>query len=240
MLLTGQQRDTYRESGYLLVTGLFDNKTAERMIDHYMKMRAEGPKPGDSGGTPDEPDDPTHKYPRMINMHRWDETTEGWAQQADMLAIVNQLIDDTPVLQQTMLYFKPPGGRGQGLHQDQQYITTEPLIGVWIALDESDKAVGQMTVIPGSHKFGHLPVQAADTSVSFTPVQSVIPAEASEEGINMKPGDALFFDGKTLHGSYRNTTKDRWRRSFICHYIGEHAVNFEAERGTHVSHLRSS
>ena len=134
--------------------------------------------------------------PRMINMHRWDETTEGWAQQADMLAIVNQLIDDTPVLQQTMLYFKPPGGRGQGLHQDQQYITTEPLIGVWIALDESDKAVGQMTVIPGSHQFGHLPVQAADTSVSFTPVQSVIPAEASEEGINMEPGDALFFDGK--------------------------------------------
>lgn len=240
MRLTSQQRNKYRDSGYLLVTGLFDDKTAEQMIDHYMKMRAEGPKPGDSGGTPDEPDDPTHKYPRMINMHRWDETTESWAQRADLLAIVTQLIDDTPVLQQTMLYFKPPGGRGQGLHQDQQYITTEPLIGVWIALDESDEAVGRMTVIPGSHKFGHLAVQAADTSVSFTPVQSVIPAQASKEGINMKPGDALFFDGKTLHGSYLNTTNNRWRRSFICHYIGEHAKNFEPKQGTHVSHLRSS
>ena len=47
-----------------------------------------------------------------------------------------------------MLYFKPPGGRGQGLHQDEQYITTDPLIGLWIALDPSDAAVGQMVVVP--------------------------------------------------------------------------------------------
>ena len=240
MRLTKEQRNRYKESGYLLVTGLFDSDTTKGMIKHYMEMRAEGPKPGDSGGTPDKPDDPTHQYPRMINMHRWDEVTENWAQQANLLAIVNQLIDDTPVLQQTMLYFKPPGGRGQGLHQDQQYITTEPLIGVWIALDASDKSVGQMIVVPGSHKLGHLPVQASDTSVSFTPVQSEMPAEATEVGVNMKPGDALFFDGKTLHGSYLNTTKNRWRRSFICHYVGEHAVDFEPEQGTHVSHLRSS
>ncbi|MDE0299653.1 MAG: phytanoyl-CoA dioxygenase family protein [Candidatus Poribacteria bacterium] len=240
MRLTAEQLNLYKESGYLLVTGLFDSGTAERMIEHYMAMRAEGPKPGDSGGTPDEPEDPTHKYPRMINMHRWDEVTENWARHANLLNIANQLIDDTPVLRQTMLYFKPPGGRGQGLHQDQQYITTDPLIGVWIALDESDKSVGQMIVVPGSHKLGHLTVQAADTSVSFTPVQSEMPAKASKVGVNMRPGDGLFFDGKTLHGSYLNTTTDRWRRSFICHYVGEHAVDFVPEQGTHVSHLRSS
>ena len=41
-----------------------------------------------------------------------------------------------------MLYFKPPGGRGQGLHQDEQYITINPLIGLWIALDPSDDRRG--------------------------------------------------------------------------------------------------
>ena len=44
-----------------------------------------------------------------------------------MLELVEQLIDDKPVLRQTMLYFKPPGGRGQALHQDEQYITIEPV-----------------------------------------------------------------------------------------------------------------
>jgi phytanoyl-CoA hydroxylase len=238
MQLTEHQIHQYKEHGFVVVPGVFDAKTAQQMTDHYMKVRAEGPKPGDFGGTADQPDDPTHQYPRMINMHNWDELSDQWAMQANLLQIAEQLIDDTPVLRQTMIYFKPPGGRGQGLHQDQQYITLDPLIGVWVALDASDKAVGQMVVVPGSHKRGLLPVEAADTAVSFTDVQSAIPEGAEVVGVDMKPGDALFFDGKTIHGSYLNETKERWRRSFICHYIGEHAKTFEPERGTHVSHLR--
>ncbi|MEN3000493.1 MAG: phytanoyl-CoA dioxygenase family protein, partial [Armatimonadota bacterium] len=27
-----------------------------------------------------------------------------------------------------------------------------------------------------------------------------------------------FFDGHLLHRSYPNRTRDRWRRSFVCHY----------------------
>ena len=139
---------------FLVVPGLFDAATAQQMIQHYMTRRAEGPKSGDSGGTTDHPEDPNHQYPRMINMHNWDGLTGEWAMQATMLELVEQLIDDKPVLRQTMLYFKPPGGRGQALHQDEQYITIDPLIGVWIALDKSDRSVGQMVVVPGSHKRG--------------------------------------------------------------------------------------
>jgi ectoine hydroxylase-related dioxygenase (phytanoyl-CoA dioxygenase family) len=174
----------------------------------------------------------------MINMHNWDTLTGEWAMQETMLELVEQLIDDKPVLRQTMLYFKPPGGRGQALHQDEQYITTEPLIGVWIALDKSDRSVGQMVVVPGSHRRGLLQVEAADTAISFTEVQSVMPKGAEEVFVDMEPGDALFFDGKTIHGSYMNETNDRWRRSFICHYIGEHAKDFEPPQGKHVSHLK--
>ncbi len=239
MNLTSEHQNQYADSGFVVVPGLFDRKTAKQMVEHYMVMRAEGPKPGDSGGTLDQPDDPNHKYPRMINMHNWDELTERWAMQTDLLSAVEGLIDDTPVLRQTMIYFKPPGGRGQGLHQDQQYITIDPLIGVWVALDESDAAVGQMTVVPGSHKLGLLPVEAADTSVSFTNVQSAMPIGVQEVGVDMQPGDALFFHGKTIHGSYMNATAERWRRSFICHYVGEHAETFEPEDGKHVSHLKS-
>ena len=238
MRLTNQQKNQYQESGFVVVSGLFDPGTAKQMIDHYMTLRAEGSKPGDFGGTADQPDDPTHKYPRMINMHEWDELSKGWAMQAELLSVAEQLINDKPVLRQTMIYFKPPGGRGQALHQDQQYITIDPLIGVWIALDKSDRAVGQMIVVPGSQKYGLLSVEAADTSVSFTDVQSVMPEGAKELGIDMKPGDALFFHGKTIHGSYVNTTADCWRRSFICHYIGEQAKRFEPDEGKHVSHVK--
>ncbi len=237
MRLSDEQIHQYQETGFFVVPGLFDTATAQQMIQHYMKRRAEGPKLGDSGGTTDHPEDPNHQYPRMINMHNWDTLTGEWAMQDTLLGIVEQLIDDKPVLRQTMLYFKPPGGRGQALHQDEQYITTDPLIGVWIALDQSDRSVGQMVVVPGSHKRGLLQVEAANTAISFTDVQSVMPDGVEEFYVDMEPGDALFFDGKTIHGSYMNETHDRWRRSFICHYIGEHAKDFEPPPGRHVSHL---
>jgi hypothetical protein len=35
----------------------------------------------------------------------------------------------------------------------------------------------------------------------------------------MNPGDVLFFNGSLIHGSYPNTTPDRFRRALIGHYI---------------------
>jgi hypothetical protein len=35
----------------------------------------------------------------------------------------------------------------------------------------------------------------------------------------MEPGDVLFFNGALVHGSYPNTTDDRFRRALIGHYI---------------------
>jgi hypothetical protein len=35
----------------------------------------------------------------------------------------------------------------------------------------------------------------------------------------MKAGDVLFFNGQLVHGSFPNTSKDRFRRSLIGHYI---------------------
>ena len=238
MRLTPQQRDHYKAQGFVVIPHLFSRATVALMREHYMKRRAEGPKPGDSGGTTDHADDPNHQFPRMINMHNWDELTEEWAADTNVLAITEQLIDDTPVLLQTMLYFKPPGAQGQALHQDEQYITIDPIIGVWVALDTSDEAVGRMVLIPRSHQLGLLSVETANTAISFTNVQAVKPANAEELGIDMSPGDTLFFDGKVIHGSYKNKTRDRWRRSFICHYMGENSQRFEPAAGTHVSHLK--
>jgi hypothetical protein len=35
----------------------------------------------------------------------------------------------------------------------------------------------------------------------------------------MRAGDTLFFNGSMIHGSGPNHSKDRFRRSFICHYV---------------------
>lgn len=236
-MATPEQIAHYHEQGYLIIPQIFDEETVQIMREHYMALRAEGEKPGDFGGTKDQPNDANHKYPRMIQMHKWDDRSHQWSSHSEILSTIKKLIDDEPVLNQTMLYFKPPQSRGQGLHQDAQYITIDPLIGVWVPLDRSDQDVGQMVVVPGSHKNGLYQVEEADAEVSFTQAQTVLPPDANIIGLDMNPGDVLFFHGRIIHGSYANTTQDRWRRTFICHYVGQHATKFEPEVGTHVTHI---
>jgi hypothetical protein len=47
-----------------------------------------------------------------------------------------------------------------------------------------------------------------------------VPEGYRGEAPDLEPGDAIFFNGSLLHGSGRNATADRFRRSFISHYVG--------------------
>ena len=97
-----------------------------------------------------------------------------------------------------------------------------------VALDRTDHAVGPLRVLPGSHHAGLAELEEADTSISFTPIQARR-AEGSPDPveIEMAPGDVLFFNSLTIHGSLPNTTHDRWRRAWVCHYRGTRSEPFD-------------
>lgn len=229
----------YRENGYYVAREVFTGRETEEMVQHFMEMRKEGPKPGDYGGDAGKGEaDPLNKFPRFINMHRWDPKTDAWQKDARLTKPAKELIGDDLVLCQTMLYFKPPGSRGQSPHQDHQYIRKYPLIGAWMALDRCDEENGRMVTVPGSNKLGILPVKPADMEISFTTGGTVMPQGAREVGIDMEPGDVLYFDGFTIHGSYHNRTLDRFRRSFIVHYFAAHTKELPPEPATMMASLR--
>jgi len=110
----------YQRHGYVVATRLFAAATTRQMRDHFMARRAEGAKPGDMGGDPSRLEDPLNRYPRMINMHQWDQPTARWSADPALLALAGACIGQRAMLNQTMLYFKPPGARGQALHQEQR------------------------------------------------------------------------------------------------------------------------
>jgi len=121
-----------------------------------------------------------------------------------------------------MLYFKPAGGRGQALHQDNFYLKVEPgtCLAAWIALDPADRENGGLEVVPGTHKMDIFCPEESDRSVSFTREYVPVPPGLKSVPVNLDPGDVLFFNGSLVHGSQPNRTANRFRRSFICHYIG--------------------
>ncbi len=220
-MLMNQQREDYERDGYLLVRGLFEADEVSRLREHYMALRAADSYPGDSAGVDLTSADPLKRFPRMIHMHRWDEASLRFLLDARLSACMTGLLGGEPYAVQTMLYFKPPGARGQALHQDQFYLRVQPgtCMAAWLALDPCDEENGCMQVAPGSHKLPVLCTEKADTKVSFTDVTVPVPEGMLVVPVRMGPGDVLFFNGSLIHGSYPNTSADRFRRALIGHYI---------------------
>jgi phytanoyl-CoA hydroxylase len=220
-VVTTTDLERFGADGYLLVKGLFPPDEVAQLLEHYMRLRAAGTYPGDTAGVDAGSGDPLKRYPRMIHMHRWDATSLRWMIDPRMNACMTALLGREPLAVQTMLYFKPPGARGQALHQDQYYLRVQPgtCIAAWLALDACDEENGCLQVVPGSGDLPVLCARKADTRVSFTDVEVPLPDGVSSAPVRMDAGDVLFFNGSLVHGSYPNTTKDRFRRALIGHYV---------------------
>jgi phytanoyl-CoA hydroxylase len=214
-------KEEFDSSGYTLVRGLFGTDEVERLRDHYMDLRHRGSYEGDVVGVQSNSRDPLRRYPRMAQMHRWDDVSLRWMIDDRLDQVMTALLGRSPYAVQTMLYFKPPGSRGQALHQDNFYLKAEPgtCVAAWMALDRVDKANGCLEVVPGSHRWPILCTEKADTKVSFTDVTVPLPEPDAAVPIEMEPGDVLFFHGALVHGSAPNVTTDRFRRALIGHYI---------------------
>ena len=220
-MVTIEQKKHFDEQGYLILRGLFSKQEAENYLEHYMKLRAEGSKPGDSSGVDFGSNDPLKKYPRMIHMHRWDQASLDWMIDKRIADTLTALLNEEPYGVQTMIYYKPATARGQALHQDQYYLRVQPgtCIAAWMALDACDEENGCLRVVPGSQNWPLLCTTKADTSLSFTDVTVPIPEGTEVHSMVMQPGDVLFFNGQVVHGSGPNISKDRFRRSLIGHYV---------------------
>ncbi|MBU6333580.1 MAG: phytanoyl-CoA dioxygenase family protein [Chloroflexi bacterium] len=211
----------FREQGFTLISGLFSDDEVASLRDHYMELRARGAHPGDFGGIDMSSNDPLKRYPRMIHMHRWDAPSLQWLLDERLARAMTALLGTEPFAVQTMLYFKPPGARGQALHQDQYYLKVNPgtCIAAWMALDDCDEANGCLQVVPGTHQLPLLCTVEADLHNSFTDVTVPLAEGMQPTPVVMRAGDVLFFNGQLIHGSFPNRTDDRFRRSLIGHYI---------------------
>ncbi|MGQ9880351.1 MAG: phytanoyl-CoA dioxygenase family protein [Armatimonadota bacterium] len=219
-MLSQEQVEQYHRDGYVVALGLFSQKEAEFYTEHYMRLREAGSYPGDFQGVDPQSNDPLKRYPRMIHMHRWDEVSLRWMVDPRLNACMTALLGKEPYAVQTMLYFKPPGARGQALHQDNFYLRVQPgtCIAAWMALDPCDEENGCLMVVPGTQDLPILCTVPADTTQSFTDITVPVPKDLPIVPVVMEPGDVLFFNGSLIHGSNPNHTTDRFRRALIGHY----------------------
>ena len=224
--------DIYRRDGIVQVPQLLAAAEVEQIKSVFMDQVAADHSLAIDDGVPE--DDPLARFPRFVHPHRRSDLPVGRLSLELMLD--SRILDVVTVLigpslgAQSMFYFKPPGARGQALHQDNMSLRADPetCLAAWIAIDDVDAANGGLAVVPGSHQTELACPEHADLAESFTNAEVPIPDGLSKVQTRMKAGDVLFFHGSVVHGSRPNSTADRFRRALIFHYIPEDSTEIAA------------
>jgi ectoine hydroxylase-related dioxygenase (phytanoyl-CoA dioxygenase family) len=227
-LLSKEQLADYERDGFLIVRGLFSADEAATLRARFMEIHHAAldensplrahyqPKTLEQAGG-----DILQHFPRIMMPHRFDDESKAVLLDERIAGVLRALMGEEPLAAQSMLYFKPPGARGQAFHQDDFYLRTAPVhcMAAWIALDDCDAENGTLFVAPGSHEVPVLCPHAADLTKSFSTEEVDLPADVEPVEVVLAPVYVLFFKGAVIHGSTPNTSQDRFRRSFICHYV---------------------
>ena len=229
--LTAEQHAQFTRDGFIAVRGLITPAEIAEIRETFMQAAADGPVPGLSdvpkarAGAPTG-NDPLARFPRMMHPHKHADKAVGQVASRFMFdgriePILAQLFAEEPFAVQSMFYFKPPGARGQDLHQDNFYLRVKPgtCMAAWIAVDDADAGNGGMMCVPQTASLDIACPEQADPALFFTTEHVEPPPGLEPQMMDLKAGDVLFFNGSVIHGSTPNTSTDRFRRSLIFHYV---------------------
>ncbi|MBM7798989.1 hypothetical protein JOE57_001910 [Microlunatus panaciterrae] len=214
--LAGWERD-----GYHVVRGLFGPTEVRACAERFDALAAAAePIPGHWQPSLDS-SDVLGRFPRVMHPHEFDPASMDLLLDPRVRAVLQQLMGEDVIGCQTMFYFKPPGARGQAFHQDNYYLLVQPTtcVAAWLAVDRSYPDNGGLQVCPGTQNMDLECPDHADLSQSFVDEFVAPPAGHEPVGLDLAPGDVLFFTGSVIHGSAPNSTDSDWRRSFISHYL---------------------
>lgn len=232
--LTNSLAEQFHRDGFI-VLHLFDETEVSEIRATFMDMAKDGPVDGlsemrrkqvDGEVSGYDASDPLSFYPRMMQPHSHMDKPVGavamkYLIHPQLKSILSALFDEEPLAAQSMFYFKPPGARGQALHQDNFYLRVKPgtCMAAWIAVDDADEENGGMMCVPNTSALDIACPEAADPKLYFSREHVEPPAGRKPLPIRLEAGDVLFFNGSVIHGSMPNNSKDRFRRSLICHYV---------------------
>ncbi|HEX7010102.1 MAG TPA: phytanoyl-CoA dioxygenase family protein [Phycisphaeraceae bacterium] len=211
----------YERDGVVRVRSLFD---ASRMAEIRRALSRYAREVVPSLPAKDVTFEPDGKTVRNLwRMDRHDPFFKDLAGDADLLALVRELVHGEPVLMGVETFNKPARvGSGVPAHQDNAYFCQSPpdALTIWLAVDAATQANGPIYYIRGSHKLGMLPHKPSGVKGNSMGLDA--PFDDRDPFIGtLEAGDALIHHCQTIHYSAPNTT-DQPRCGLLMVFRGEH------------------
>lgn len=131
---------------------------------------------------------------------------------------------NAPQLWQTMYIFKQPHIGGEvRWHQDASYLIADDpgVIGVWVALEDSDRNNGCLWMQPGGHKSPLREIYEVDEQTPNGALRCLDtqpwPDESQAVALEVEAGSFVLFNDRMPHYSSHNHS-DRSRQAFTMHF----------------------
>lgn len=215
-------KQTYDRDGWCLVDGLFPESELQEIEEFFERYKCEGGRAFDAGSAYEEID-ASKRQVRAMHPHRYSARALEWLTNPGVAEVLEVLLGRPALGAQTMYYYKPPGAKGQGMHQDNFYLLASPAtcIAAWTAIDDADLENGCLYLVSGSHREGILcPDQARERWLGYGDSHiAKFPRGSRPQPVPVRRGQTLFFGGNLIHGSGPNRSANRYRRTFIGHYV---------------------
>jgi len=227
IFVTPQMVQSYEQDGVVLVKGLFANHVdaLRRGVDRNMQdpgpYGAENLKEGEFGRFFDD----------YCNWNRIDEFREV-IETSEVATVAAQLMkSDTVQLFHDHVLVKEPGtSKSTPWHSDSPYyfIKGRQNVSFWAPLDQVREA--SLRLVAGSHKWPKqvLPTRWLSEESFYPNPEDYMPVPDPDQEemrvleFDMKPGDAVAFHYRCLHGARGNQSKSR-RRAFSLRLLGDDA-----------------
>lgn len=203
----------YGKNGYCTIEGMIGENECNQLLEEAARIAEKQEV----------------KFLPMMNPHQVSPPLAALLRRKNIIQSLELIIQSKVWALQSMFYFKPPGQLGRDLHQDNFYVRTErgAYVGIWIALEDADRENGCLVVYPGSQREELLEV-VENSSAKATNAgtfqndrghQCIVPDGYQKVYLETSKGSVVFMHNYTIHGSEANLSRDRFRRSFVAHYI---------------------
>ncbi|CAM4435125.1 phytanoyl-CoA dioxygenase family protein [Paenibacillus tarimensis] len=220
-ILAAEEMEEFHHKGYLVVRQALLPDETERLRAElrrlwFIKYRETGVGPDTRGAS-----SPDRLFPPVRNVHEESMVLREAALDGRIHQLMEQVFGEEALVVGGTGFYKAPGSKELPMHQDNYDIGAAPgtSCAAWISLDHSSEENGGMQFVPGTQSLGMLrPRNPARSSIYAQTVP--VPQGYPVETVCTEPGDIILFSGDVLHGSHANTTADRFRMSYVIHYVG--------------------
>lgn len=143
-----------------------------------------------------------------------------------LLDLIERMIGPNILLYNVTYIIKEPGSKSfVSWHQDLTYwgLSHDDQVSMWLALSGADETAGCMRMIPGSHKTGMMNHDRMDSDDNVLRNNQAVRDVDEADAVHcpLRPGEASFHHGWTLHASTPNAGEDR-RIGLNVQYLATH------------------